>query len=58
MSKQDYDPEEMREAILEEVISLYNHAAADAGWTKMPPEVEKIKDEIFRLVTKACGIND
>jgi len=58
MSDRDYDPKEMREAILDEVIALYNHAAADAGWTKMPAEVEDIKDEIFRLVTKACGIID
>jgi len=58
MAEKDYDPLEMREAILEQIIALYNHAAADAGWVKMPPEVEEIKDEIFRLVTKACGIND
>lgn len=58
MAEKDYDPLEMREAILEQIIALYHHAAADAGWVKMPPEVEEIKDEIFRLVTKACGIND
>ena len=49
---------EMREAILEEVINIYNHAAADAGWDEMPPEVQKSTDEIFRLVTKICGIKE
>lgn len=55
-AERDYDPEDMREAILEQVISLYNHAAADAGWVEMPPEVEEITGEIFRLVSKACGV--
>lgn len=58
MTERDYDPHEMREAILDEVISLYNHAAADAGWVDMPPEVKKITDEIFRLVTKVCGLKE
>jgi hypothetical protein len=58
MSNQNFDPVEMREAILEEVINIYNYAAAAAGWDEMPAEVQHSTDEIFRLVTKACGIKE
>ncbi len=56
MSKQNYNPEEMREAILDEVIHLYTEMEAATDWVEMPPHIRKITDEIHRLVTKACGI--
>ncbi len=58
MSNQNFDPIEMREAILEEVINIYNYAAAAAGWDEMPEDVRRSTDEIFRLVTKVCGIKE
>lgn len=58
MSKQDYDPEEMREAILEEVIRLYTEMEAATDWVEMPSHIRKITDEIHRLVTKAVGLSE
>ena len=58
MTDRDYDPHEMCEEILDEVIKLYRYAEEAADWAEMPEDVRAITDEIFRLVAKACGITD
>lgn len=58
MSNKDYNPEEMREAILDEVIRLYTEMEAATDWVEMPPHIRRITDEIHRLVTKAVGITE
>jgi hypothetical protein len=58
MSNKDYNPEEMREAILDEVIRLYTEMEAATDWVEMPPHIRRITDEIHRLVTKAVGLTE
>jgi hypothetical protein len=58
MSNKDYNPEEMREAILDEVIRLYTEMEAATEWVEMPPHIRRITDEIHRLVTKAVGLTE
>ena len=52
------DATELREDILDLVLSIYNLAAAANGWTEPPAEVEKIMDEIFKLVTVGLNIKE
>ena len=54
----DYDPQELREEILENVLSVYNYAAAANDWTSPPKEIEEIMDDIFRLVTLGLKIKE
>jgi len=54
----DYDPKELREEILENVLSIYNYAAAANDWNSPPKEVEEIMDDIFRLVTLGLEIKE
>ena len=52
------DAIELREDILDLVLSIYNLAAAANGWTEPPTEVEKTMDEIFKLVTVGLNIKE
>jgi len=54
----EYDPKELREEILENVLGIYNCAAAANDWTSPPKEIEEIMDDIFRLVTLGLGIKE
>ena len=49
---------ELREDILDLVLSIYHLAAAANGWSEPPAEVEKVMDEIFRLVTVGLNIKE
>ncbi len=57
MSKQS-DALAMREAILDAVVRLYHESSVDSPWTEMPPHIQEITQEIFELVTNACGIKE
>jgi hypothetical protein len=52
------DAVELREDILDLVISVYNLAAAANGWTEPPADVEKVMQEIFKLVTVGLNIKE
>ena len=54
----EHDPKELREEILDNVLSIYNYAAAANDWVTPPKEVEEIMDEIFSLVTLGLGIKE
>lgn len=49
---------ELREDILDLVLSIYHLAAAANGWSEPPADVEKTMDEIFRLVTVGLNIKE
>ena len=49
---------QLREDILDIVLSIYQLAAATNGWTEPPKEVERAMDEIFRLVTVGLKIKE
>lgn len=52
------DAIELREDILDLVISVYNLAAAANGWIEPPADVEKVMQEIFKLVTVGLNIKE
>ena len=54
----NYDPKELREEILDNVLNIYNYAAAANDWNKPPKEVEEIMDDIFRLITVGLNIKE
>jgi hypothetical protein len=54
----DGDAKELREQILDLVLSVYHTAAAANGWTTPPKDIEHTMDEIFRLVTIGLKITE
>jgi hypothetical protein len=56
--KMTKEANELREDILDLVLSIYHLAAAANGWSEPPAEVEKTMDEIFRLITVGLNIKE
>ncbi len=54
------EAKELREAILDEVVSLYYeaYASAENGQDGLSPRANQIKDRIFELVTMGLGIKE
>lgn len=55
---EDKNKSELRDDIMDLVLSIYFIAAEQKGWTKPPPEVEKTMHEIFELVSVGVGIKE
>lgn len=58
MSGRNYDPNEMHQAIMDKVWSLYCQTSAEADWIAMPEHIEKIHDQINELVLQAVGLTE